>query len=82
MLPLEVIGIALLALAGRRRALAILLVVPIYYLSVQSAFHTEYRYILAIHYFLFVTAATALFCFGSALWQTIVSALATFRKRA
>jgi hypothetical protein len=82
MLPLVVIGIALLALAKRWRALAILLVVPIYYLSVQSAFHTEYRYILAIHYFLFVMAATTLFCFGSALWQGIGSAVTVFRKRA
>ena len=82
MLPLVVIGIALLALAGQWRALAILLVVPIYYLSVQSAFHTEYRYILAIHYFLFVMAATGLFCFGSALWQGIRSAVTVLRKRA
>lgn len=81
MLPLVVIGIALLALAGRWRALAILLVVPIYYLSVQSAFHTEYRYILAMHYFLFVMAATALFSFGLVLRQSLGSVVTLFRKR-
>jgi hypothetical protein len=82
MLPLEIIGIALLAIAGRWRALAILLVVPFYYLSLHSAFHTEYRYILAIHYFLFVMAATALFCFGTALWQGLGWAVRVSRKRA
>src|SRR2546430_5115008 len=40
-----------------------------YYLLVQSALHTEYRYILAIHYFLLVMAALTLYCFGSALAQ-------------
>jgi hypothetical protein len=54
----------LLALAGRTRALLMLLAVPAYYLLVQSAFHTEYRYILAIHYFLFVMAAVVFYCAG------------------
>lgn len=81
MLPLTVIGMALLALAGRWRALAILMVVPIYYLSVQSAFHTEYRYILAIHCFLFVMAATCLFCFGSAVRRVTGWAVRVLRKR-
>lgn len=62
MLPLIVIGICLLALARRSRALVILSAVPAYYLLVQSAFHTEYRYILAIHYFLFVMAAVTFYC--------------------
>jgi hypothetical protein len=52
-------GLLMLALARRWRALTILMTVPLYYLLVQSAFHTEYRYILPIHYFLFA-AATAL----------------------
>ncbi|HEX8090911.1 MAG TPA: hypothetical protein VF762_18770, partial [Blastocatellia bacterium] len=47
---------------GRGSALAALLAVPGYYLLAQSAFHTEYRYILAIHYFLFVAAAVAFYC--------------------
>lgn len=82
MLPIIIAGIVLLALAGRGRALSILLTVPIYYLGIQSALHTEYRYILAIHYFLFVMAAAALFCLGSALWQGIGAAVTAFRKRA
>ncbi len=69
LLPLNLIGIALLALAGRFRALTILLAVPAYYLIVQSAFHTEYRYILGIHYFMFVMGAIALYLIGAALGQ-------------
>ena len=65
MLALVVLGIALIALARRSRALLILLAVPAYYLSVQSAFHTEYRYILAIHYFFFVIAAATIYCAGA-----------------
>jgi hypothetical protein len=61
MLPLVIIGIALLSLTRRKRELAILLIVPVYYMSVQSALHTEYRYILAIHYFLFIMAAISIY---------------------
>jgi hypothetical protein len=68
MLPLIGIGIVLLAIADRWRALLIVLAVPAYYLCVQSAFHTEYRYILAIHYFLFVAAAVTLYFAGAAVW--------------
>jgi 4-amino-4-deoxy-L-arabinose transferase-like glycosyltransferase len=60
-LPLYIIGLFLLARSRRTRALAALLAVPLYYLCVQSALHTEYRYVLAIHYFLFVAAAAALY---------------------
>lgn len=64
MLPLVIAGVLLLALAGRGRALATLLAVPAYYLLAQSAFHTEYRYILAIHYFFLIAAAVAFYCAG------------------
>lgn len=58
---LIVIGIILLGAARRWRALLLLLVVPAYYLLVQSALHTEYRYILAIHYLLFIVAAVTVY---------------------
>ncbi|MFP5264314.1 MAG: ArnT family glycosyltransferase [Blastocatellia bacterium] len=64
-------GVWLLWLAGRRRGLAALLAVPAYYLLAQSAFHTEYRYILAIHYFLFVAAAAAIYCMAAAIRQSL-----------
>jgi 4-amino-4-deoxy-L-arabinose transferase-like glycosyltransferase len=59
-LPLALAGALLLVRSRRLRALALLSVVPAYYLCVQSIFHTEYRYTLALTYFLFALAAVAL----------------------
>jgi hypothetical protein len=70
MLPLVLAGVLLFAVAGRGRTLLVLLAVPLYYLCAQSALHTEYRYILAIHYFLFVMAAASLYCLALALGQS------------
>jgi hypothetical protein len=68
MLPLALAGLALVARERRRTALVILLAVPAYYMCVQSALHTEYRYVLAIHYFLFALAAFALYRAGALSW--------------
>ncbi|MBA3354939.1 MAG: glycosyltransferase family 39 protein [Pyrinomonadaceae bacterium] len=68
-LPLVVAGLIRLALGGQGRVLAILLAVPVYYFCVQSVLHTEYRYVLIIHYFLFVIAATAIHRIGCVLRQ-------------
>ncbi|MDQ3804932.1 MAG: hypothetical protein M3416_14010, partial [Acidobacteriota bacterium] len=59
-LPLYLAGLVLLLRGRRKRELAALLAVPLYFLCVQSALHTEYRYVLAVHYFLFAAAAFAL----------------------
>lgn len=59
-LPLALAGALILARRRRWRALAVLLAVPAYYLCFQSAFHTEYRYTLALTYFLFALSAVAL----------------------
>jgi hypothetical protein len=69
MLPLAIIGLLILILARQRNAIALLLIVPAYYICVQSALHTEYRYVLAIHYFLFVLVAVALYRAGTYLWN-------------
>jgi 4-amino-4-deoxy-L-arabinose transferase-like glycosyltransferase len=58
-LPLTLAGLVLLAREKKWRALALLSAVPVYYLCVQSALHTEYRYVLAVHYFFFVAAGLA-----------------------
>jgi hypothetical protein len=58
---LVMVGVGLMLLARRGQACVILLSVPAYYLIVHSVLHTEYRYILAIHYFLFVFAGAALY---------------------
>lgn len=71
LLPLVVAGILILGITGRRKMLAVLLAVPAYYLCVQSAFHTEYRYILAIHYCLFIMAAITVYTIYSWLWLGI-----------
>jgi 4-amino-4-deoxy-L-arabinose transferase-like glycosyltransferase len=60
-LPLVLIGAGILIYQRQVQSLAILLVVPGYYFSTQSALHTEYRYVLTIHYFLFVLAAVGVF---------------------
>lgn len=67
MLPLALIGVGLTAMNRRRHVLAILLIVPAYYLCVQSATHTEYRYILAVYHFLFAFAAVTLSWIGTIL---------------
>lgn len=64
MLPLIIAGFVLLGIARRKNVLLVLLAVPAYYLFVQSAFHTEYRYILAVHYFLFIMAAVTVYFAG------------------
>ena len=60
-LPLTLIGAATLVYRRQFQTLAIVLVVPCYYFFTQSALHTEYRYVLVIHYFLFVLAAVAIY---------------------
>jgi hypothetical protein len=60
-------GLVLLAFARRRNALLILLAVPVYYLLTHAPFSTEHRYILALHAFLFVPAAVALYTAGAAI---------------
>jgi len=72
MLPLAIIGLILLIRARGRIKLVILMVVPVYYLCVQSVLHTEYRYVLAIHYFLFILVAVALFYGASYSWRWLL----------
>lgn len=59
LLPLELIGLGILIWRRERKIIFILLMVPLYYFCVQSALHTEHRYILIIHHFLFGFAAIA-----------------------
>ena len=59
-LPLVIIGIVLLVRARQARTVALLLVVPVYYMLVQSALHTERRYVLIIQYFFLVLVSVSL----------------------
>jgi hypothetical protein len=81
MLPLVIEGIGLLALAGHRGALLILLAVPVYYVGAHSILYTEYRYIIAIHYFLFIAAATTLYCVSAGIWEAGRSTVALRARR-
>jgi 4-amino-4-deoxy-L-arabinose transferase-like glycosyltransferase len=60
-LPLVLLGLFILFRKKQARTLALLLTVPLYFLCVQSALHTEYRYVLAVHYFLFVVASFGIY---------------------
>jgi hypothetical protein len=64
-LPLALIGLAFLIIRKRRDVLIILSLVPLYYFCVQSIFHTEYRYVLAVSYFLFALSAVAVCWIGN-----------------
>jgi len=68
-LPLMLIGAGTLVYKRQFQTLAILLAVPGYYFCTQSALHTEYRYVLVIHYFLFVLAALAVYSIACMLSQ-------------
>ena len=68
---LIVAGIIILALAREHRALLILIAVPLYYLFSHAPFGIDYRYILPMHYFLFVFAAVTLYCAGAAIGQVV-----------
>lgn len=69
MVPMMILGLGILAFAGHWRRLAILLAVPVYYVCAQSPLSTEYRYILAIHYFLFVAVAVTLYSASASIKQ-------------
>lgn len=61
MLPLELLGIVILIKRRAWKTLLVLLSAPVYYLLVQSFLHTEYRYVLLIHYLLFIFAGLTLY---------------------
>ncbi len=72
-LPLALIGLALLIIRRERAALIILAVVPVYFCCVQSIVHTEYRYVLAVDYFLFALVGVCVSCLVNALWKIMAS---------
>ena len=65
MLLFILIGAAALFALSWRRSLFILMV-PMYYFLIQSMMHTEFRYTLPMHYFLFVFAAVTWTLIGAA----------------
>ena len=72
-LPFVFVGASILIYERHFQTLVILLVVPFYYFCTQSALHTEYRYVLVIHYFLFVLAALGVYTVVRATKQRLFS---------
>ena len=77
MLPLSIFGLMVILRARRGHTALLLLSVPLYYLVVQSALHTERRYVIAIHYFLTIFAAVFLWMVFKLLKEGIQSAKRT-----
>ena len=59
-LPFIFLAVIVLIRQRRWQELALLLVVPVYYMCLQSALWTEFRYILSMHYFLLILAAVGI----------------------
>jgi hypothetical protein len=68
MLPLIIIGVFLVVGTCRKQLFLVLLAIPVYYFCLQSIIHTEYRYILAIHYFLFIISSCVFYVLGKLLF--------------
>jgi len=69
--PLAIIGLIVLIFQRQWRALVILTTVPIYFFLVQSLVHTEYRYVLAVDYFLFALVGVTLSFLAGTVLRTI-----------
>ena len=76
MLPLALLGIVALIRRRAFKTLLLILIIPAYYFCFQSLLHTEYRYVLAIHYFLFVLVSLPIY----ESFQLALNSL-RFRKR-
>ena len=63
-LPLALLGVGLTIHRREISPLLVLSVVPLYYFTTQSVFHTEYRYVLAVSYFAFAFAAVGMAATG------------------
>jgi len=72
-LPLLILGIASMLWRRDFRSLILLSMVPLYYMIFQSAFHTERRYVIAIHYLVFVILAVAIHRIGVLAKQHIAN---------
>src|SRR5438874_6145441 len=75
MLPLAIICLLIVIFRKQSRTLVILSIVPLYYFTVQSIVHTEYRYVLAVDYFLFALAGVCLSMIGVAAGRQVRRAL-------
>lgn len=71
-LPLTILGVVLLAVHRRKVALAMILTLPLYYLSTHAPLHFEYRYILPVYFFWFMLAGLAIYWLGLMLMRLVI----------
>jgi len=71
-LPFAIIGLLILIFQKQSRALVVLSIVPLYFFTIQSLVHTEYRYVLAVDYFLFALVGVALWMIGRAFGRKVL----------
>ena len=71
-LPFVLVGALVLFSASWRKGMFAMMV-PLYYFLVQSSIHTEFRYVLPMHYFMFMLAGI--------VWVLIAVALAGLVRR-
>jgi hypothetical protein len=71
-LPFAIIGLLILIFQRLSRALVVLSIVPLYFFTIQSLVHTEYRYVLAVDYFLFALVGVALWMIGRAFGRKVL----------
>lgn len=75
-LPVTILGVIVLWRQRRWPELVILLSLPAYYMCVQSALWTEFRYILSMHYNLLILAAVGFLWTGKVLGKVVSGAAA------
>jgi hypothetical protein len=60
-LPLTILGVILLAVHRRKAALAVILMLPLYYLFSHAPLHFEPRYMLPVYFFWFILAGLGIY---------------------
>lgn len=77
MLPLTIVGLILMMRKREWQSLVILLAVPAYYLVIQSALHTERRYVYIIHFFFLIFVSEALWKIATTIYGFATGFFAT-----
>jgi hypothetical protein len=72
-------GLAVVFFVSPRRALYVLLV-PLYYFVFQSGLHTEFRYTIPLHHFMFVFSAAIWVLIGSVVWAFVRRVASLIRR--
>lgn len=80
-LPLTILGVIILAVHRRKVALAVILTLPLYYLSSHAPIHFEYRYILPVYFFWFILAGMAIYWIALMCTRLMTRLAVALRRR-